>query len=256
MEEKRLLHTNLCKSEVCRYALLPGSPQRVERIANYLENPVKIRVNREYETWMGNLEGEKVLVMSTGMGGPSTAIGIEELYELGCDTMIRVGSCATTSMEVKRGDVVIPMASVRMEGTAIHYAPIEYPATPTIEVFDAIREAGKASGYPCRVGTVICRDFFYSQYDNQEEPASYYIKPRYEAYKMMGAIATEMETATMFIAGARLKARVGACMVCATDYVKSENVNKTYPIDYEPRAIEIGVEAMRRIILSDKEKNA
>ena len=252
MEEKRLLHTNLCKGEVGRYAIIPGSPQRVERIAKYLDNPEKLRVNREYETWVGYLEGEKVIVMSTGIGGPSTAIAVEELYELGVDTFIRVGSCATTSVNVSRGDVVIPSASVRMEGTAMHYAPLEFPAVPTIEVFDEIRKAANKLNYPNKAGVVICRDLFYTQYDNVEQPADYYIRPAFEAYKKLGAIATEMETATLFIAGAKLHARVGACMVCATDYVLSKDVNKTYPIDYEPRAIETGVEALRQLILKDK----
>lgn len=252
MEEKRLLHTNLCKSEIAKYCLLPGSPQRVERIAKYLDNPEKVRVNREYETWCGYLEGEKVLVTSTGIGGPSTAIAIEELYELGADTFIRIGSCATTSPKCKRGDVVIPQASVRMEGTANHYAPIEFPAVPSIEVLDELRAASDKLKYPSAVGTVICRDLFYTQYDNVEQPASYLIRPAFEAYKKLGAIATEMETATMFIACAKLGARAGACMVCATDYVPAKDVNKTYPIDYEPRAIEVGVEALRQIIIKDK----
>lgn len=252
MEETKLLHTNLCKSDGARYCIVPGSPQRVERIAKYLDNPQKVKVNREYETWSGYLEGEKVLVVSTGIGGPSTAIAIEELAQIGADTFIRVGSCATTSERCKRGDVVIPQASVRMEGTAIHYAPLEFPAVPSVEAFDALRKAGEDLGYPCNVGTVICRDLFYTQYDNYPEPADYYIRPAFEAYKKLGAIATEMETATLFIAGAKLHARVGACMVCATDYVPSKEVNKTYPIDYEPRAIEVGVEALRKIIIADK----
>ena len=252
MEEKRLLHTNLCKSDVLtRYAIIPGSPQRVELIAKYLENAEKIRVFREYETWAGNLNGQRVLVMSTGMGGPSTAIAVEELYELGVDTFIRVGTCATTCIDVSRGDVVIPQASVRMEGTALHYAPIEYPAIPDLETFDSLRKACQVLAYPCKCGPVICRDLFYTQYDDVEEPASYYTKPAWNAYKKLGAIATEMETATLFIAGSKLHARTGACMVCATDYVK-ENVNKTYPKEYEFRAIEVGVKALEMLIEKDK----
>ena len=253
MEEKRLLHTNLCKSEVnTRYAIIPGSPQRVEKIANLLDNPTKIRVFREYETWSGELDGTRVIVMSTGMGGPSTAIAVEELHELGVDTFIRVGTCATTSPLCSRGDVVIPQATVRMEGTALHYAPIEYPAVPSIEVFDALRKACANLKLDTKVGTVICRDLFYTQYDDVEEPASYYTKSAWNAYKKLGAIATEMETATLFIAGSKMNARTGACMVCATDYVPAKDVNKTYPKDFEMRAIEVGVEALRLIINDDK----
>ena len=253
MEEKRLLHTNLCKSEVnTRYAIVPGSPQRVEKIVGLLTNPTKIRVFREYETWSGELDGTRVIVMSTGMGGPSTAIALEELYELGVDTFIRVGTCATTSIKCGKGDVIIPQASVRMEGTALHYAPIEFPAVPSIEVFDALRKASDSLNFETRIGTVICRDLFYTQYDDVEEPASYYTKPAWNAYKKLGAIATEMETATLFIAANKLGARAGACMVCATDYVPAKDVNKTYPKDFEMRAIEVGVEALRLIIEDDR----
>lgn len=250
-EEKMLLHTNLKKSEVGKYAFLPGSPQRVERIARYLDNPQFLKVNREMETWVGYLEGEKVMVTSTGMGGPSTAITVEELAELGCDTFIRVGSCATVSEKCGRGDVVIPSACVRMEGTALHYGPVEYPAVPSIEVLDALRES--ASKFDCnsQTGVVISRDGFYSQYDEFDKPSAYYVKPQWEAYKKLGAIATEMEAATLFVVSSSLNVRSGAIMVCATDYKK---VNKTYPMDYEARAIEIAVEAMRKLILADKNK--
>lgn len=251
MKEKMLLHTNLMKSEVGEYAFLPGSPQRVERIAKYLDNPSFLKVNREHETWVGYLEGEKVLVTSTGMGGPSTAIALEELAELGTKTFIRVGSCATTSEKCGRGDIVIPSSCVRMEGTALHYGPVEYPAVPDIDVLDALRNAANKTKYKTVVGTVISRDGFYSQYDEFEKPSKYYIKPQWEAYKQLGAIATEMEAATLFVASASLGVKSGGVMVCATDYNKKK-VNKTYPIDYEARAIEIAVEAMRELIKQDK----
>ena len=251
MEEKMMLHTNLTRSEVGRYAFLPGSPQRVERIARYLDNPKFVKVNREHETWEGYLEGEKVLVTSTGMGGPSTAIALEELVELGADTFIRVGSCATVSENCNRGDIVIPSSCVRMEGTALHYGPLEYPAVPDLEVFDEIRKAAGKYDYNSVAGTVISRDGFYSQYDEFDKPSAYYIKPKWEAYKRLGAIATEMEAATLFVAASSLNVRSGAIMVCATDFKK---VNKTYPMDYETRAIEIAVDAMRQLILKDKNK--
>lgn len=249
MEEKMMLHTNLKKSEVGKYVFLPGSPQRVERIAKYLDNPSFLKVNREHETWVGYLEGERVLVTSTGMGGPSTAIALEELIELGADTFIRIGSCATTSDKCGRGDVVIPSACVRMEGTSLHYGPIEFPAVPNIEVFDALRNSAREYSYKSVVGTVISRDGFYSQYDDFNKPSAYYIKPKWEAYKSLGAIATEMEASTLFVAASSLNVRAGAVMVCATDYKK---VNKTYPMDFEARSIEIAVKAMTELIKQDK----
>lgn len=250
---KEMLHTNLTCEDVGGYAILPGSPQRVKRIAEYLESPRFVKVNREHETYEGYLEGERVLVTSTGMGGPSTAICLEELVRLGAHTFIRIGSCATVCENVGRGDVVIPQAAVRMEGTSLHYAPIEYPAVPDMEVFDALRDAAGSLTYPTHIGTVISRDGFYTQTEAALKPVGYELTGKWNAYKMMGAITTEMECAALFIAGASLSVRTGGVLVCATS-VRPDEENKTYPISFEPRAIEVGVEAMRRLILADRAK--
>lgn len=248
-----MLHTNLTKEDVGSYAFLPGSPQRVKRIAEYLENPRFVKVNREHETYEGYLEGERVLVTSTGMGGPSTAICLEELMRLGVHTFIRIGSCATVSEKVERGDVVIPQAAIRMEGTSLHYAPIEYPAVPDMEVFDALRQAADTLKYSSKVGTVITRDGFYTQNEAALKPIGYELTGKWNAYKMMGAISTEMECAPLFIAGASMGVRTGGVLVCATS-MRPDDENKTYPISFEPRAIEVGIEAMRRLIRADHEK--
>lgn len=254
VKDERMLHTNLTKADASRYVFIPGSPQRVERIAKYLDSPKFVTVNREHETWCGYLEGQKVLVTSTGMGGPSTAIAVEELARVGATTFIRIGSCASTSDDTVMGDVVIPSACVRMEGTALHYAPLEYPATPSIEVFDALREASKEKGFPTKIGTVISRDGFYTQYEDSDKPYSYELANRWKAYKMMGALATEMEAATLFIVGTSLGLRTGGVMVCATNSRKTNANCGEYPISYEPRAIEVAVEAMRRLIRADNSK--
>ena len=246
-----MLHTNLTRADVGGYAFLPGSPQRVERIARYLDEPRFVKVNREHETWEGFLEGERVLVTSTGMGGPSTVIALEELSRLGAHTFIRVGTCATTSERVERGDVVIPRAAVRMEGTSLHYAPIEFPAAPSLDILDALREAAAAAGYPTHVETVITRDSFYTQTEAALKPVGYELAPKWNAYKMLGAVATEMECAPLFIAGASIGVRTGGVLVCATSMRRDED-NTKYPMNFEPRAIEVAVEAMRRVILADR----
>ena len=253
-KDEKLLHTNLSKANTAKYAFIPGSPQRVERIAKYLDNPEFVTVNREHETWCGYLEGQKVLVTSSGMGGPSTAIAEEELARIGVTTFIRVGSCASTSDETVMGDVVIPSACVRMEGTGLHYAPLEYPATPNIEVFDALREASRVKGFPTKIGTVISRDGFFTQYEDSNKPYSYELANKWKAYKMMGALATEMEAATLFIVGASLGLRTGGVLVCATNNKKTNTKCGSYPISYEPRAIEVAVDAMRRLIRADNSK--
>ena len=123
---KKMMHIGLEPGAVGRYVFLPGSPERTEKIAAYFDDPKEIAYNREFRTFVGELDGVKVAVTSTGIGGPSAAIAVEELYQCGADTMIRVGTCASTSRKVSLGDVVIPNGAVRMEGVSTHYLPIGF----------------------------------------------------------------------------------------------------------------------------------
>lgn len=252
----KLLHTTLSREDVGKYAFLPGSPQRVDRIAKYLENPCFVTENREHRSFAGMLEGEKVVVVSTGMGGPSTCICLEELVRLGVRTFIRVGSCATVSPGTHRGDLVIPQAAVRMEGTGLHYAPIEYPAIPDFELLGLLVKAAESSAYPYHTGVVITRDGFYTQSEAEQKPVGYDLAPRWKAYQMMGAIATEMESAPLFIAGASLDVKTACVLVCATEFDNYEEDRDRYPMDFEPRSIQVAIEAMRMTILADRRKCA
>ena len=139
----RQYHIQVAKGEVGKYVILPGDPKRCEKIAKYFENPVLIADSREYVTYTGTLDGEKVSVTSTGIGGPSASIAIEELTKCGADTFVRVGTCGGMQEDVQSGDLVIASGAIRMEGTSKEYAPIEYPAVPDIDVLNALRQAGK-----------------------------------------------------------------------------------------------------------------
>ena len=125
---ERQLHIDLVPGDVGKYVLLPGDPGRCEKIAKYFDNPVHVRTNREYVTYTGTLLGEKVSVCSTGIGGASASIAMEELANVGADTFLRVGTCGGIDLDVKSGDVVIATGAIRMEGTSREYAPIEFPA--------------------------------------------------------------------------------------------------------------------------------
>ena len=133
-----MYHVGFDDSHGAKYAILPGDPGRVEKIAAFLENPRFHCQNREYTTWLGELLGERVLVMSTGMGGPSTAIGVEELYQTGVRTFIRVGTCGGMAEPVMGGDLVVANAAIRMEGTSKEYVPVEFPAVSSIDVTNAL----------------------------------------------------------------------------------------------------------------------
>ena len=157
-------HIGVGAGDVGRYVILPGDPGRCEKIAQYLDYPVKIAENREFVTYTGELCGEKVSVTSTGIGGPSAAIAMEELYRCGADTFVRIGTCGGIQPEVKSGDVVIATGAVRMEGTSKEYAPIEFPAIADLDITNALRASARELGQTCHVGVVQCKDAFYGQH--------------------------------------------------------------------------------------------
>ena len=160
-DASRQYHIQVAKGEVGRYVILPGDPKRCVKIAQYLENPVLIADNREFTTYTGTLDGVKVSVTSTGIGGPSASIAMEELYRCGADTFVRIGTCGGIQPDVKSGDIVIATGAVRMEGTSKEYAPIEYPAVPDFGVTTALVSAAKALRMPYHTGVVQCKDAFY-----------------------------------------------------------------------------------------------
>ena len=153
-DASRLYHIQVAKGEVGRYVILPGDPKRCVKIAQYFDDPVLVADNREYITYTGALDGEKVSVTSTGIGGPSAAIAMEELYRCGADTFVRIGTCGGMQPEVKSGDIVIATGAIRMEGTSREYAPIEFPAVADLTVTNALVSAAKAKGYPFHTGVV------------------------------------------------------------------------------------------------------
>ena len=206
----RQYHIQVTKGEVGRYVILPGDPKRCVKIAQYFDNPVLIADNREYITYTGTLDGVKVSVTSTGIGGPSASIAMEELYRCGADTFVRIGTCGGMQTEIKSGDIVIATAAVRMEGTSREYAPIEYPAVADLEVANALAAACKDLGYTYHTGVVQCKDAFYGQHEPERMPVSYELLNKWEAWKRMGCKASEMESAALFIVAQHLRVRCGS----------------------------------------------
>ena len=172
----------------------------------------KIGENREYTSYIGELAGENVLVISTGMGGPSTAICVEELAQIGIKNLIRVGTCGGMQLEVCAGDIVIAQAAIRQEGTSKEYVPIEYPAVANFELVSALRDAARALGYPNHTGVVQCKDSFYGQHSPERMPVSYELENKWDAWILAGALASEMETASLYIVASVLKLRAAAVL--------------------------------------------
>lgn len=253
-DQSRQYHIQVAKGEVGRYVIMPGDPKRCVKIAQYFDDPVLIADNREYVTYTGTLDGVKVSVTSTGIGGPSASIAMEELYKCGADTFVRIGTCGGMQTEIKSGDVVIATGAIRMEGTSKEYAPIEYPAVADLEVANALVAAAKELGFTYHTGVVQCKDAFYGQHEPERMPVSYELLNKWEAWKRLGCKASEMESAALFIVAAHLKVR------CGSDFLVMGNQERNAlgmdnPIVHDTEAaVMVGVEAIRRLIRADREK--
>ena len=254
-ETQKMLHVNLAKGEVGRYAIIPGDPDRCELIAAHLDNPRLVTRKREFTTWEGTLEGEKVTVTSTGIGGPSTAICVEELHKCGADTFIRVGTCASTGADVQCGDIVVASGSVRMDGTSLHYLPLEYPAVPSYQLLKRLEESSNALGYHTVVGVSITKDSFYTQTEPETKPVSDELISRWRSYVRGGAVCTSMEESILFLVGTSLGVRTGSVLVSATNFdgsVSRRNSADVYPTNSIQKPIQVAIEALRRVILEDR----
>ena len=248
-------HIHCAPGEVGRYCLLPGDPGRCASIARYFDNPVRVTMNREFVTYTGELLGEKVRVTSTGIGGPSAAIAMEELCNLGADTFVRVGTCGGIKLDVTSGDIVIATGAVRMEGTSREYAPIEVPAVADFEVLTALVDAAKASGRRWHAGVVQCKDSFYGQHSPERMPVAGELQSKWEAWKRLGVLASEMESAALFTVAAHRGVRCGSAFhVIWNQERNAAGLDQIRDEDKES-AIRVGIEAVKLLIRRDREKN-
>ncbi len=247
-------HTHLKPGDVGRYVILPGDPGRCEKIAKYFDNPQKIASNREYTTYTGTLCGEKVSVTSTGIGGPSASIAMEELIHCGADTFLRVGTSGGMQPQVCGGDLVVATGAVRMEGTGREYAPIEFPAVADFEVTSALVQAAKESGIRFHVGVVQCKDSFFGQHDPDSMPVGYDLKNKWEAWLRCGALASEMESAALFLVAAARRVRAGTVLlVIGNQTRRAEGLEDVQEHDTEG-AVKTAVAAIQKLIAADRER--
>lgn len=245
---EKLYHIGLDNSHGAKYAILPGDPARVEKIASYLDNPKYLGSQREYTSWVGELEGEKVLVMSTGMGGPSTAIGVEELVMTGVETFIRIGTCGGMNKEVVGGDIVIANGAIRAEGTSKEYVPIEFPAISDFDVTSALVTASKNLNKTYHTGVVHCKDSFYGQHDPNRMPISYQLNNQWEAWIKAGCLASEMESSALFAVASVLGVKAG-CVLSTVWNQEREKLGLDNPKNHDTAgAIEVTIEAIRVLI--------
>ena len=236
-DKDRQYHIQVAEGEVGRYVILPGDPKRCAKIAEHFEDPKLIADSREYVTYTGYLEGEKVSVTSTGIGGPSASIAMEELARVGADTFIRVGTSGGMALEVSK-----------------EYAPIEYPAVADIQVTNALIQAAKKLGQDYHVGVVQCKDAFYGQHSPETKPVGYELMNKWDAWVKCGCLASEMESAALYIVGSCLRVRVGTVLLVMANQER-EKKDLPNPVAHDVEApIRTAIEALKTLIREDKKQ--
>jgi len=250
---EKLYHIGFDDTHNAKYVILPGDPGRVEAIAKYLDDPQFYCQNREYTTWSGKLEGQPVLVMSTGMGGPSTAIAVEELYQTGVRTFIRVGTCGGMAEHIIGGDIVIATGAIRQEGTSKEYVPIEFPAVADLSVTNALVESAKKTGASWHTGIVHCKDSFYGQHSPSRMPSGDDLIKYWKAWIKAGCLASEMESASLYIVAQTLGVKAGCVLNVVWNQERAAK-GLTNPKSHDTtQAIKTAIEAVR--ILMKEEHN-
>ena len=256
---EKQFHLAVKPEDIGKYVILPGDPGRVPKIAALLDDAVQVAQNREYNTYTGYLDGEKVSVVSTGIGGPSAAIALEELVACGAHTFIRVGTSGGMDIKVSGGDLVIATAAVRQEGTSREYLPVGYPAAADFAVVTALQEAAETlsaeeDGRRYHIGVVQSKDSFYGETNPETMPVGKMLQEKWDAYLQCGCLASEMETAALFSVGLVRHVRVGAVLTAIWNVERPKAGLPDSVCNDSTRAIACAVEALRYLIAQDKKE--
>lgn len=248
-------HINCDQGQVGAFVLLPGDPGRVPLIAELLEDAHEVAFRREFRTFTGRLGEAAVSVTSTGIGGPSAAIAVEELVQLGAHTFIRVGTAGALQPDVHVGEVVVATGAVRDEGTTRAYVPIEFPAVSNTDVVSALIMSAKRAEVPFRVGVVHSKDSFYGQHEPDRMPTAPSLRDRYSAWERAGALCSEMETAAVLVVASTLGVRAASVIAIAGNQVAGEHLDQPGVSERRDRAVAnaaaCAVGAVRELISAD-----
>ena len=251
-EDGKQYHIDLKEGDVGEYVILPGDPKRCKKIAEYFDDARLVADKREYVTYTGFLDGVMVSVTSTGIGGPSAAIALEELVKVGAKNFIRVGTCGGMDINVKGGDIVIPTGAIRMEGTSKEYATIEFPAVAHYDIVEKLVAAAKNAGKPYHVGVVQCKDSFYGQHSPALMPVNYELINKWNAWLKLGCLASEMESAALFTVASYLRVKVGSVFLVIANQER-EKAGLDNPVVHDTdTAIKTAVDAIRLMIAESR----
>jgi uridine phosphorylase len=223
-------------------ALVPGDPGRVPRIAQHLEQTKHLGTHREFTSARGRYQGKEVLVCSTGIGGPSTAICIEELAMLGVRRFLRIGTTGAIQDRIEPGDIVVPTAAVRMDGASRHMAPIEYPAVADFRLIQKIVQGLESHNIPFHLGVTASSDTFYQGQSRQDSFKKGYvpreIAHRFEEMKALEVLSFEMEAATLFTQASTYGLSAAAVLGVLVNRNREEMPNQALITKIEERVIQ------------------
>jgi uridine phosphorylase len=245
-------HLGLNASDIngASLAIVPGDPNRVERIAQLLDEPRALAAHREFTSWIGKLDGNSVVVCSTGIGGPSTSIAVEELAQLGVTTFLRVGTTGGIQPNVNPGDVIVTTGAVRLDGASLHFAPMEFPAVADFECTTALVAAARGSGSTTHVGITASSDTFYpgqERYDTTTGRVVERFRGSLDEWQSMGVLNYEMESATLFTMCASSGWRAGCVAGVLVNRTQQETPDAATIAATESNAVAIVVAAARQL---------
>ncbi|WP_043761921.1 uridine phosphorylase [Aeromonas taiwanensis] len=248
-----VFHLGLKKADLqgATLAIVPGDPERVKRIAELMDNPVLLASHREFTTWRGEMDGKAVIVCSTGIGGPSTSIAVEELAQLGIRTFLRIGTTGAIQPHLNVGDVIVTTGSVRLDGASLHFAPMEFPAVADFECTTALVETAKELGSKLHVGVTASSDTFYpgqERYDTVSGRVVQRFQGSMKEWQAMGVLNYEMESATLLTMCSSQGLRAGMVAGVIVNRTQQEIPNAETMAKTESDAIKIVLGAARKLI--------
>ncbi|PHM67432.1 purine nucleoside phosphorylase [Xenorhabdus stockiae] len=248
-----VFHLGITKNDLqgATLAIVPGDPDRVEKIARLMDNPVHLASHREFTTWRAEIDGKPVVVCSTGIGGPSTSIAVEELAQLGVRTFLRIGTTGAIQENINVGDVLVTTAAVRLDGASLHFAPMEFPAVADFECTNALYAAAKASGTTTHVGVTASSDTFYpgqERYDTYSGRVVRRFQGSMKEWQEMGVMNFEMESATLLTMCASQGLRAGMVAGVIVNRTQQEIPDVELLKKTESNALSIVVDAARRLL--------
>lgn len=250
-------HIKCGPGDVASIVLTPGDPARVRKIVEYWDTVKEIANNREFLTFTGTYKGIPLSATSTGVGSPSAAIAIEELANIGAKTFLRIGTCGAFKKDIQPGDLIVPFAAIRAEGTTKEYLPPEFPSVADPDVFQAMRQSAKEAGYRYFTGINRTHDAFYEHLQNMLRWGDIYQDKRMSAWNVP-LVSSEMECSTVFLVAMIRGLRAGCVLSVNTTEPLDEiakNPDLIYQLIETPGASE-GIDKAIKVALSTVEKLA